>query len=301
MSNTLNMTSTVIASTALKALNIKLAPILGKFTTDFSTEAFKGGILSTRVVPASGAAVALADYSNDRSNANVSGSTTTTAVNVTMVEYGTGFYLDDFELAGMEAGKITDTHDKIIAKKVNALGSKLLALTYAKMTASNFSNSQLVSNAFSYDTVAGVIRPAANVLGFDTEENCMILNSTYAGYLRIDDKVSDPVRNGVIEANSLGNIAGFDTIEDSALPDNSEYLVGFCATPSALVVCARPTLCSSPDKMTMYEVVQDPETGLVLTVAGFYSPETRRNTITVECMFGVEKAVAGALIRLKTA
>lgn len=297
MANTLNIAKTAIASKALEVFNSKIAPLAGVFSTDFSKEVAKDMVMTTRVVPAMGAAV---DFSTvtGRNDANVSGDIATELVTVNLKHYLKGFSLTDQQVSDLETGS-PDTKEKLISKCAHSVAKGIFDDAMALVTQANYGNvaSNVASTSFTYDTVCD-LKEVASDLGWD--EASIVLNSKYVTALRKDDAIAGQLGSAIVESGKIGKVAGFDVVE-APVPENSENLKGFICTPDSMVICARMPDVSNDGNLAIYEPTFEKASGLPMLIHGFRDANTGKLTVTLEVIAGVAVGVKTALKRVATA
>lgn len=303
MSNTLNgLAYTNIAQMGLKAFGAALMPITKFTTTDFSTDAAIGGTVVTRIVPVSNAAVKLSDYSNDRTNANVSGDITTTLVTVTLDTYAVGFQLTDTEVSKIQANTLGTFKNQVIEQKVNSLAKKCQDVVLALVTSGNYSGncSSIAYTSFDLDEV-NAVRTAVNKLDWSGPQQ-LVINSDVAGNLRKESAIQSRLDSGkdTIETGIIGKLAGFDIIEMHSLPTTNS-LQGFATTGSGIAVAARIPITQGANELMAYEPMQDPATGIPLVYRAFYYAPTGSTYHTFEVDFGASVGDTEALKRCVSA
>lgn len=309
MGNTYNgMTYVNIAQRGLMIFNKLLAPVVGLFTTDFSEEvAQQGEVVTTRVVPASAAAQDLqTDLSGDRESAT--SDTTTTAVSVTLNQNPiVKFHITDEEAAKIASGVWTDTKDKLIEKKINALGESVFNYVIRLMTAASFTNSATVDPAsFDSDDVAD-IRGACSLLDWPRSGRGLVLDTSLATALSKDPAVKNREKSGLdvlISGQIAGNFQGFDrVIECPQIPPTgtvaTEKLRGFACMSDAIAIAMRGTPSQAPDDLEAFEVLTDPTTGVILVYRAWHQRGKGIIHHSFETLFGASVAKGGSLLRLK--
>ena len=302
MANVLNGTqAVVIAQTGLAEFSKALIN-MNVFTTDFSANAERAGIVKTRIVPASQDAVLLSDYNYDRTHSNVCADSTTDEVIITLSDYAVGFHMDDADVQRMSPGVVTDTRDKLLAKKANALAAKVQMLAFGLIKDSAYGDPVFSNVAAQFNTnVISDIRKEANEAGWKGTQS-IVLNSDFTNVIRKDESVKYRYASGkdTNESGIIGKLSGFDIQESTILPANSEYLAGFACTPDCLAIAVRPTFTQASDMLLAYEVATDPATGLTIVYRAFYLPQVGKTYHTYEVSAGVQVGVKSALKRIVT-
>lgn len=280
MANTIASTliNEIMAQAALTKVQDKLA-MLSAFTTDFSTE--RRGIRTKTIhVPfASNNSAAVTDATDFEA-----GDTTLEDAKITLNHYSKAFYItqSDFE----------NGHrlENLARHNLNVLTSKIEAVVFANITATNFStavsgitagaltvaNLQTLWGAIPGDTKIAILKDtefknllASNMEGFD-------IRGTKRGY-------------------------GFDFLDNTGagFASAGAKIVGFGANPAALIMAAAiPEKTDLVSELVSSEVVTVPEIGLPIEFNLWASSKTRQTWASYDVLFGCvtgDKA-AGKLI-----
>ena len=295
MANTLTIAGgSVIVAQALKALTVKAAPMVNVCSVKMEP-ATRGNKVITSVVPARPAAAKLSDYGYDRSHSNVSPDVSTGDVIVNCEDWAIGFNLSDADIGAAEAGAITAHTQAMIEQSVASLVNTVQGEVYKLVTASNF-GSAVMGNvaALSYSNVVA-LRTIANGIGLN--DGALVINSTQAGSLRDDSKISNALNSqkDVVTTGTLGKVVGFNVVEAISLPANSEGLVGFICDKSAIALVSRPTFNTMD---IPFFPMTDDVTGLSLALRVAPDVLKGKHYYTLEMNFGVSKASTAALKRI---
>jgi len=307
MSNTFaGMTFTNIAQRGIALFSKRLLG-LNIFTLDFSPEVVaQGTAVSTRIVPASAAPVSRASDTLAYNDATVLVGETTTAVTVTMNRnYVVGFTVTDQEAALIGSGVMSDTKDKIIEKKVNALADEMLTYVFGLITAASYTTAHTAVSAAAFNRQkVNAMRTTCAKANFPIPGTAMVLNPDMLQGLLDDAEIALRENSGLTAvvdgAGAIKRISGFDIYEAVTLPTNGEKLAGFTATSEGLAVAMRAIKAQTPAPGAMVNVVTDPVTGATLTAYMWYDAPYRRWVYNFETFYGAIKANSAALYRIVT-
>ena len=306
MANTLNGTIyTNIARAGFDYYLAMLTPIM-KFSTDFSNEVREQGTsVQTRLIPAPKAAQDLTDDLAG-SYASATGDMTTTAVTVNLNKHPvTGFHFSDTEYNAIASGVLNDTVTRVIKTHAYTIAKAVLDNVFALVTLANYGNAALISTAANFDADDMVdLRAIAVKAGWTPflgrNGAVSVLNPDYYGGLLKDEAVSDysASQSDALRSGTLPLLSGFEIVESATLPNNSEDLTGFIATPDALAIAMRAPQTQASSRFEAYEVMTDDVSGAVMTYAAIFNQTTRRIEHTFEVLHGAAKANGSALRRI---
>jgi hypothetical protein len=268
--------------------------ILNAFHKDFSSEVKASGeSISTRV-PTSMTAI---DVSAGYTAANV----TSTAKTVTLnQEFGFPMAFKDSEVS--KAGDINYLKSVFIMPAVAAVLRKMVSTGLALVTNANYAQNVVMTTANT--TYSNVVDLFTNLdLANALPNRSLLISPSAGGTLKKDTLIASMVGGGnqeLIAMGNLGPVAGFNTFTYTAIPNNSENMIGIACAPQALLMAARqPAVDSSfPGEV---ENVIEPITGLPLQFRKFYSVLEKSTYITVEAFWGVAVGVPANLYRIKSA
>lgn len=296
LSNTLNgVNMTVIAQQALDVLQDINIP-LGAFTTDFSPEvANEGSAITTRVVTAPTAGDLSGGYAAAVQN------TTTTAKTVTLGTFeGAVFGYTDSEWSKSSV----NLFDQVIQPGVNAVVNGMIDDALALCTTTNYGAASFTGAASTFD--ADDVADLAQVLTtakVPRNGRSLIVGPTYYAALAKDNAIQASYAYGGAEAireNRVPRVHGFDVIEYTDIPSNSENLVGIACARQGIIIAARTP--AIPDMFPgMIENVTDPASGLTLQIRKWYSPDDGRHYLSIGAIWGVAVGVSGNLKLLASA
>jgi hypothetical protein len=305
-----------VARTGFRAFLQGLAP-LGVFSTDLSEGvAEQGTVVHSRIVPASSAAVDLLTNdtaSGDREHSNIIGDITTTDVSVTLNQQPiTGFALTDYDMARIGSGVWSDTKDRIIETKANAVANYIAKYCINLCVPATFTNTAAftgAASAFDLDDVVDAADACAQ-LGWpmDDGRNYLVLDTSYYAALKKDNAIQDLSASGipVVQSGKLPKLDAFNVLAAPVIRNcttfynASNYGRGFVCRPSALCVAMRQVTCQDTNAMMEVRQMVDDETGASLTMRAYYSPRYAKSFWTFEALFGASAAQVTALSVIKS-
>ncbi|MEI6676842.1 MAG: hypothetical protein WCO57_16855 [Verrucomicrobiota bacterium] len=282
MSNTnATVNSPLIAQAALTTLLAKF-PILGRIATDFSSASvkFKQDIVTHIVTPtvAQDFDPATGYVPDDQAQVDVS-------VKIDKHAYA-GYAITDVERSTSEI----DLNQRYADKVAYALGRKVCDDLMALIINANFNNKTESAEAdFGRNTVVD-IGTKLNKRFIPDMGRFMFVNSDYYNALQKDEALYKayitPQAGGVVVSGMLPDVNGFTVIEYSALPENSERLVGFAGIREGLIMAARVPDVPANTGDTVIRVVTDPRTGLSVQVRDRYDGRLGKQEVSFTLMYG---------------
>jgi hypothetical protein len=132
----------------------------------------------------------------------------------------------------------------------------------------------------------------------------LVLSSSYYNALLKDTAIKSANQYGTdqgIQAGLIPNLFGFRVYESTAVPANSENLVGFACNSSAIALAMRYLEPQDNNSYVRAEALSDPDTGAVLGLRQFYLPETGDMYMTLECNWGKAVGIAAGIERIVSA
>ena len=280
MANTLGGVNLAqIAQQTLETLSAEM-PVVSAFTTDFSSDvADVGESVSTRVASAVSAGDATSGYSAT--------DVTSTAKTITLNKHKhfTAKFTDlEIAKGGLDLLERTFVRPAVHSV-VNAMMDDLLAL----VVNATYSNKSTVTAAnFGADDVAGL---AGDLTTLNVPRNgrAMVIKPAYYAALAKDNAIQASYafgNPGAIQDNNIPRVHGFDVLEYSDIPANSENLDGVVCGKEALIIAGRqPALPENWAGST--ESVQDPDTGITLQLRNWYEGKDGAQYITATLIYGV--------------
>ena len=280
MANTLGgINLAQIAQQTLETLSAEM-PVVSAFTTDFSSDvADVGESVSTRVASAVSAGDATSGYSAT--------DVTSTAKTITLNKHKhfTAAFTDlEIAKGGMDMLERTFVQPAVHSV-VNAMMDDLLALVLN----ATYSNNTVVTAAnFGADDVA-TLAGDLTTLNVPRGGRAMVIKPAYYAALAKDNAIQASYafgNPGAIQDNNIPRVHGFDVLEYSDIPANSENLEGFVCGKEALIIAGRqPAL---PENWAgSVESVQDPDTGITLQLRNWYEGKDGAQYITATLIYGV--------------
>tara|TARA_Y100001963_G_scaffold127141_1_gene180301 strand:+ start:114 stop:995 length:882 start_codon:yes stop_codon:yes gene_type:complete len=280
MANTLGgINLAQIAQQTLETLSAEM-PVVSAFTTDFSSDvADVGESVSTRVASAVSAGDATSGYSAT--------DVTSTAKTITLNKHKhfTAAFTDlEIAKGGMDMLERTFVQPAVHSV-VNAMMDDLLAL----VVNATYSNNTVVTAAnFGADDVA-TLAGDLTTLNVPRGGRAMVIKPAYYAALAKDNAIQASYafgNPGAIQDNNIPRVHGFDVLEYSDIPANSENLEGFVCGKEALIIAGRqPAL---PENWAgSVESVQDPDTGITLQLRNWYEGKDGAQYITATLIYGV--------------
>lgn len=304
-----------LSNFVLNAFAKKLSMFMGVFATNVSDQMPNGSSVEVPYVAAEGAAVDLADVSNNREHASVSPEFSTTKKTITLAHKPCrGFYVDPWEAAKAQEGILVKSLEIKINNVVGAVALAVVQGTIDLVTASNFVNAITVNPAaFDKDSVSG-IRTVADGLEWSDDDGVLVLNSALHEALREDGGIVDKSQSGADTLNTgqLPELHGFGVMKNRRIPTAGstaadENLIGLAALPSAIGIGMRPLSATEAFGMTPAEMglaIEEPlfdeEANVACTLSIWGSPSTKVLYHTVETWWGASVMEGNALIRLKS-
>lgn len=293
MANTLGTTNAnVIAQRALEILVADYS-FLQNSVADFSDEAakFNASVFTHRV-----SALTAQDYS--QANGYVATAATQTDVQITLNKFKHVSYdVDDQERTSSNINLI----ERFASSAAHALGLQMVGDLLALVTSASYTNALTVaSTAFTYRSVvsAGITLNNNNV---PSNDRYAVLSPSFFGALLNDTTVvaNPQITGDVVRSAGIGNVAGFQINQYSAIPSNSITLGGFFAQREALLIAARvpevPAGVTIPGDIS---VVTEPRTGLSVQVREAYSVQTGKLQRTYALIYGVKAGETSSLVRI---
>ena len=293
MANTIGTTNAnVIAQRALEILVADYS-FLRNAVTDFSSEAakFNASIFTHRI-----SATTAQDYS--QSTGYAATATTQTDVQITLNKFKhVSYAIDDQERTSSNINLI----ERFAGAAAHALGLQMVGDLLALVTSSSYTSALTVaSSAFSYRSVvsAGITLNNANV---PVNGRYAVLNPSFYGALLNDTTVvaNPQITGDLVRTAGIGNVAGFNINQYSAVPGNSITLGGFFAQQEALLIATRvpevPTGVPIPGDIS---VVTEPKTGLSVQVRENYDVVKGLLQRTYALIYGVKAGETTSLVRI---
>lgn len=273
-----------------------LLPMLGGlrfFTLDLSNDiSEKGAAVVTRVVTAYTAQ----DLSSGYDAAAVN--TTTTAITVTLNTFS-GVVL---EFTDLEMSKASANLQAMVYEPFANAGAKAVYdLVFSLILNSNFSQKVTVAAASFDSDWLSKVRTVLNKAYVAPGGGIFAYNSDIGNSLRSDNSLKAAYAfgsNGMIAEGEVSRVMGFNLMEFTWLPSNSENLIGFAAGKQGIAFAARRVA----DPVNWYGQVEN------ITIAdvpfqfrAWYDGGAGKHKLSIGCLFGASAAVAGNVCRVVSA
>lgn len=304
-----------ISNFVLNAFAKKLAPFMSIWATNVSDQMPEGDSVDVAYVAQEGAAVDLADVSDDRTNSSVSPELSTTKKTVQLSHKPCrGFFVSPWEAAKARDGILTKSLEMKINNVTGSVALSVIEGMINQVIAANFANSVTINPAaFDKDDVSA-IRTVADGLEWNDEDGVLVLNSSLHEALREDGGIIDKSASGADTLNTgmLPSLHGFGIQKNRRVPPSggqaaTEGLIGFAALPSAMGIAMRPLSATEAFGLTPAEFglaaeepLFDEEANVACTLSIWGAANTKNLYHTVETWWGKAVMEASALIRLKT-
>lgn len=190
---------------------------------------------------------------------------------------------------------------EIVSQKADKLAADVVADVLSLITLENYGAHSFAGAAgtFDADSVAD-LKGVADVANWPELGRSLVVKSAYDVNLLKDDSVKNAMAYGGSEAIREGKVPilhGFEYHVCDTVPANGENLVGMIAHKSAALVALAPVL-PAPDVKVEYEMVDDPDTGLVLEWRRWGNPDMDQARQVIECNYGFAVGEAAALKRM---
>ena len=308
------MYTTNLANFVLNSLQKRLSRFMGLFATNVSdTMPEQGSAVDVPIVALEGAAVDLADVSDDRENASITPVFSTTKKTVTLAyKPARGFYVDPWEAAAATKGLLMQSLAMKIGNCTGAIALAVIEKVLALITAANFTNSKtIVPAAFDKDDLIG-LRKLADDLEWGDQDGGAALNAAlWEALCKSLTGMNYPIGDA-LNTGMLPNVAGFPAVKNTRIPvagtTTTEKLRGFACLPSAIAIAMRPLKAaeahglSAKDMGLAYEeALFDPVANVACTLSIWGKPSTKRLYHVVETWHGESVAMGDQLIRIREA
>lgn len=201
-------------------------------------------------------------------------------------------------------GLPVDVLAEAMIQKTDKLASDVIDDICSVITAANYGAPimpAMAASAFTTDEVQD-IATALNTAKWPRVGRSLILDDLYAGEVLKDPALKNAAASGstaALREGSIGRLSGFD-IYDAPVPENEEFLVGFAALPSAVLIAAAPV---EPEEevrrqLSDYRRITSPTTGLTLVYRAWGSADFDKAKRVVEFSYGYAKGDTAQLKRI---
>ena len=282
MANTIasGLNNAIVAESALEAFTAALAP-LNAFSVSFNDDAAQKG--STIDVPFVATATAATDFSSSYSMQD--STLNTKQVQLNKHKYASWF-VTDTESANSSAVALS----RFGAQKGFQLAKAVFQDVLSVVLTTNYGAAALTSAAGSFDgdDVAD-LRGSAIDSDIPPEQANLVLDNAYFTALLKDSNLRGANIYGgadVIQGGSIPQLFGLGGIHESnILPDNSINLVGFLASPNAIVAAMRYLApVGGGDYLSANSVSND--SGMVLGYREWYDNDAGQLRAVLEASYG---------------
>lgn len=292
MANTLGgVNLAAIAQKSLDTLLPRLAMMQGIMATDFSSDvATQGESVTTRV--------ATATTAQDFTSTTADQDATTTAKTITLSQYkGTRIGFTDSEWSKSSI----NLNDVFIVPAVNGIANAIVNSALGLVTAANYGSAAFTGAASTFDADdAADLAQTLTTANVREDGRFLLLSPSYFGNLAKDASVQAAYSYGsaeVIRDNRIPRVHGLSVFEYTAIPSNSEFLVGAVGANQG-IICATRLPAIPANFPGDVETVTDPDTGFSLQFRRWYSADDRKHRMEVGVIYGVQVGVAGNIKRL---
>lgn len=285
----------VVSNAALSSFADYLLP-MSTFAIDFGGEiGAKGQTVNVPVYNSYTAGDFAGDYTTNASN-DVGAVTVT----VNKHKYKT-ISLTDLENANNGAGS---TRWEMFGQKLGeALALSVFQDVLSLVTAANFGTAAITSASSAFDTDDVVdLKALCDADKMPKSGRGLVLADGHFNALLKDSGVKNAANYGStdgIQQGMIPNLVGYKTWQSGAIPANSENLVGFGATESAIAMAMRYLVPQrGGDGYDAVAQLQDPVTGAVLGMREWVDPATGTAYMTLEANYGYSVGQEDALTRI---
>ena len=298
MANTINtnLQNNVISQSALEQFTSILAP-LQAFSTSFNDEASQKG--KTINITTLSNTTSATDFGGTYASQNTSYGTTT--ITLSGHKFVT-WHVTDTESSQSSAVEL----QRFGYQKGGDLAKAVYEDFLSAVTNTNYGTAGFVgaSSTFDADDVAD-LRGLAIAQNLPIDQCALVLDPTYFTSLLKDNNLNPAMTYGdsdVIRDGRIPSLFGLGYLyESTAIPANSESLVGFLAHPSAMAVAMRYLAPINSKEYISARRLYDETSGMVLGYREFYDASTGTQTAVLEAVYGYSVALAGSIIRMTSA
>lgn len=192
-------------------------------------------------------------------------------------------------------------------QKGEKLAADVVADILSVVTLANFGAAVFTGAASTFDADdVAAIQQVCDEAEWPEVFRSLILKPAYNTALVTDNAIqaeyaygsTDPIREGRIP-----RLNGFGVVPANGIPANAQNLVGMAVYPSAIAVGFSPiTPAESVRKLlTHYEVLEDPDTGIILEYRAWGDPDSDSHKEVIECNYGYAVGETAALKRIVSA
>jgi len=291
-----------VAQIGLSAFADMLIPI-APFTLDLSASvAEQGTVANTRIVPVAGTVGDLTD-THTGVYTDAIDDQTYSIVSVTMgSEPIIGFSFTDTEANEIAAGVFSDTVTRTIQQHARAIANNVLDALFANIDTTYTDALSVAASAFDVDDVFDLRSYAVETGAWKISgDETLVLDAAYYNALLKDNAIQDKSASGLNATVSaaIPMVAGFKVIEAPSLTGGgANDTRGFLTKPGAVAIAMRGVATQANENIVQNSVVQDDETGVVLTLKEVFDTTYMRKIYYFQTLFGVGDGQTEALLRI---
>lgn len=298
MANTIDsdLYGSIVGENAIRVMQDILKPV-SAFSTDFSGEI--GNRNESIVVPLSADPSSPEDKSAGSDYTDQDTTINETTVTLNKHKY-TSWYLTDNDTNTSRFMSI----ENVGMEKGQKLAIGVLQDILSLVTNSNYgsASSTTAASGFDHSEVVSIQTDCDND-NWPMFGRNLILTPSYYNSL-FDDSVTgaDVYGSALVARGELPQLAGFDMHKLTAVPGNSENLVGFAARPNAMALVNRylaPAGGGRPG--SIYRSFTHEQTGLTIGYREFYDDQAGVRKAILECWYGFSTGNTSALKRIVSA
>ena len=285
----------IFSEGALRGFTDTIAP-LNSFTLDVGQEiAKKGESVTVGLYTAGGAVTTFAG------NYLTGEGKTISDVKVTVSEH-------EFVTTSLTDIERRNTHSKIeeLGYQQGAdLADSVVADILGLVTNANFSGNTVIGAATALDSDDMIdLKNSLDVAKAPKRMRSALLAPAYFNNLSKDSALKNAEASGSTDAlreGVAGRVAGFDIYDPSAIPGNSENLIGFGCVPQAIAIAMPYLDPGAGHDYSSAEALVDPDSGITMGMRTWYDKQAGKEVLTLECLWGKSVGITGGLHRLLSA
>lgn len=293
-----NLVGEVVANAALEAFVNYLTPVANAFATDFSSEGvYRNQVVNVPIYNNYTAGTFAGDYTTGASN-DVGAAVVT--INKHLFKTVS---LTDLEVANNGAG--ATRAEKFGYQLGEALALGVFQDVLSLVTNANYGAAAFTGTSVGFDADDVVtIKAACDAAKMPLTGRNLVLSSAYYNELLKDDSIKDASAYGgtdAIQGGLLRRLHGFGVWQSTAIPNNSENLVGLAAVPDAIAMAMRYLAPQEGHKYSVAAPITHAPTGLTLGQRQWYDESKGTNYLTIEANYGYAVGIAAGLKRIVSA
>jgi len=295
MANTIDsdLYGVTVGNTAIRFMADILKPV-SAFSTDFSGEI--GNRNESIVVPLTADPTDAADKTAGGDYTIQDTTLSETTVSLDSHKY-VSWYVTDNDVSTSRFMSVKN----VGMEKGQQLAIDVFEDILSQVTNSNYSSAAFTGAAstFDHDDVVD-IQSTCDAANWPMFGRNLMLGPTYYNALFKDAVVgADVYGSALVARGELPQLAGFTLYKCTAIPANSENLVGFAARPSAMAIVNRYLApAGGGSSGSIYRSFSHAETGLTIGYREFYDDDAGVRKAILECWYGYNTGNTSALKRL---